>query len=289
MNDDRHAAASFERIFDMQGFDKVARWQMVPLGGVRYVALRSGKGLTVTSTTPAVHVEEIPRSEVPAGRSASINGADRIFLITGRTGGPATLEAKSASGGVLKARLQVDVKSKKSLLASFTFVSDTGGHTSLRNSLSAASWVNGINDVFGGQANIFLTLLRTRTITIPMDLGVKFIWPPDRTPRQQVLYDLFVSREDPHADVNFYLVWNFGLEGEGGDTEGACSGRVIFIEDKVHDTALTMAHELGHYLGAEHHGGARDVHHLMHPYSTGRHIPKDVINDFHSAIQGYRR
>ena len=90
--------------------------------------------------------------------------------------------------------------------------------------------------------------------------------------------------------MNFYLVWTFDAEGETGDTEGIHAGRVILIEDHVTNTELTMAHELGHYLGAEHHGGARDVHHLMHPYSTnGRHLSMDLINDFHSAIQGYVR
>ena len=169
-------------------------------------------------------MEEIPRSELPAGRRDSIETKDRILRVTGQSPGPATLNAKGTNGTVM-AQLPIDVKPKKSLLLTFNFVTDTGGHFTLRNSLSAPRWVNGINRIFNGQANVFATLLRTRLITIPEDLGVKIWWPRKEDPRSQVLYDLFVNREDPDADVNFYLVWSFDDEDDKlSDREGVQTG-----------------------------------------------------------------
>ena len=54
----------------MQGFDyeAVPRWQMIPMTESRYIVLRDGAGLVVTSLSPAVAtVTEIATRELPRG------------------------------------------------------------------------------------------------------------------------------------------------------------------------------------------------------------------------------
>ena len=61
--------AEFRAVFFLEGFDDNAspKWQMVPVGGERYVALRAGTGLTVACNAPnVVTVQEIPVAQLPS-------------------------------------------------------------------------------------------------------------------------------------------------------------------------------------------------------------------------------
>ena len=56
--------AQFRKVYKLQGFDReaVPRWQMVPMTESRYIVLRGGAGLAVTSADPVIAtVTEIAR------------------------------------------------------------------------------------------------------------------------------------------------------------------------------------------------------------------------------------
>ena len=59
--------ATFEKLQNMKGFDRYAspRWQHVPLNGKRYMILRDGAGLNVSSqSTAAATVKELVKKDL---------------------------------------------------------------------------------------------------------------------------------------------------------------------------------------------------------------------------------
>jgi hypothetical protein len=66
--------AEFNRVFRVQGMDSntsLARFQMVPVGGSRFVALHDGAGMTVTNLNPqACTLTEIRESQLPSDERA---------------------------------------------------------------------------------------------------------------------------------------------------------------------------------------------------------------------------
>jgi hypothetical protein len=174
-------ATSFEKVFDMMGFDKAAaprRWQMVPSNGIRYVALRDGVGLTVTSNPGALTVTETTLPHIPRnfgyGPALKLEAADRVLKLTGVAHGSARVQAKRGATTVVE--LEVDIKDKMTVRTSFNFVRDNAGHRTNRAAASALRWVNSMNYTYNGQANIFITLLHNRTATVQQDLGPQVMW-----------------------------------------------------------------------------------------------------------------
>src|SRR5690348_8167623 len=141
--------ASFDRVFPMMGWDRVPtpKWQMVPVGGDRYVYLKDGAGLTVTALNPSVlTVTEVRDIDLPAWWGKIAAGAgDRIFKLHGSTKDNTRVQAKNASG-VVKAELEVDTKNKLTKRVAFHFVSDsaTPPHKTFRPPAEAAQWVKTI-------------------------------------------------------------------------------------------------------------------------------------------------
>lgn len=271
-------AASFEKVFNNQGFDRWAspRWQMVPVGGDRYLALRDGAGLTVTSnSTSVLTVTEIPVARLPAGSRMSLQSSDRIFKLHGASKGNARVQAKR--GGRTIVELEVDTKNRKSVRLTFNFVRDNAGHFTRRNPSSATGWMRMINRIYNGQANIFATMIRTRNVTIPQNLGAEVRWSAGTASE----WNTVTALRDSGADFNFFLVWEYEQDttpGDGADA-GALAGNCIFEDSAGSQIGETMAHELGHYLGvADKYDNARR-HHLMYGYTDtrGRHLSKQDV------------
>jgi hypothetical protein len=86
----------------MQGFDREAapRWQMVPMTESRFVVLRDGAGLTVTSASTSVAtVAEIARKDLPRGDfNEAFRTSDRFFKLDAASWGITKLQAKPAVG-----------------------------------------------------------------------------------------------------------------------------------------------------------------------------------------------
>jgi hypothetical protein len=276
--------AEFRPVFHLEGFDANAspKWQMVPVNGDRYVALRGGAGLTVISGSPAiVTVQEITQAQLPSTGHCRLplESSDRIFRLRGVAKGGARIQARR--GTAPAADLDVDTKYGKTLRVSFNFVSDSAGHHSSRPPASVSEWMPIINGVFSGQSNINIELRLVRPITVAGDLGDQITicqggeeeWNRVAAP----------ANRDRGADANFYMVWE--LEQTGSPTvdslealmsrDGAC-----LVEDDLHGVnAVAIAHEIGHRLGVVDHYDAARSQELMYGYpNRGTLLPKVHVN-----------
>jgi hypothetical protein len=273
--------AEFVKVFTMQGFDKYAvpnRWQMVPVGGVRYIALRGGTGLTVSSTAPLLKVTEIKQSDLPAGPDKQgLQSGDRIFKLEGSSKGAASVQAKSDANLVVA--LDVNTKDKKSVILSFNFIHDSANHKTNRSPASAANWVNEMCYIYEGQANIQPTLRATRIVNVPSDLGQEVLWSAGASNEWVTVTAL----GDAAADMNFFMVWEYEQDATPGidNTDaGALGGNCIFEDAAGKQVSETMAHEMGHFLGCPDQYVAARKRELMYGYTDtrGAHLSKIDVN-----------
>lgn len=278
-------AASFEKVFDMMGFDKAAaprRWQMVPVNGDRYIALRDGADLTVTSNDPrTLTVTETSLAQIPRsfgyGSPQPLHATDRVLKLTGVAHGGARVLAKRGATTVVE--LEVDVKNKLTVRTSFNFVRDTGGHRTNRAAASAQSWVNSMNYVYNGQANVFITLLHARSITVQQDLGPQVMWTAT-APNE---WDTVTALGDTGADMNYFLVWEYEQDNTPtvDDTDaGTVGSNCIFEDNAGREVGVSMAHEMGHHLGRPDIYNSAQMHFLMYGITDQRgvHLAKEDVN-----------
>lgn len=276
-------ATEFFRVIKMKGFDRhqTPPWQMVPVDGDRYVQLRDGAGLTVTSTNPAVvTATEVNMSQVPTGDREIIPSGARIFKLHGASKGNARIQARN-SGGTAAAELEVDTKNRKTVRVTWNFVRDNAGHRTWRARASTTQWVRDINHIYTGQANIEVIQQGARLVRVEQDLGTEVRRAAGAADERAVVEAL----GDTTADLNFFMVWEYEsdfLAGTGPDRVDASRiGNTVFYEDRAgSQTGETMAHEIGHYLGVSDHYDAARKHHLMHGYTDERgvHLPKEDVN-----------
>jgi hypothetical protein len=310
-------AAEWIPVFILEGFDKDAapRWQMVPRDGERFVALRDGAGLTVTSTDATiVTVMEIDVHALPIGRQLSgrnwraagydasstrmpLYRSDRIFRLHGVAKGNAKICAKQAA--VLKAELEVGTKNRKTVTVCFNFVHDLHNkHHTVRHEASAQQWVNDVNAIYNGQANVFVTLLGARRIDVEIDLGkVADFWPASE-------WDTIIAKGIWSADLNYFLVRKYEkstpkidddnaitLDRNGAPAVGGC---IVILEDHLTSgkpTFVTIGHEMGHHLGAENNKNPAERDFLMFWWGdrTGVYLPKADVNVMNHHDFRFRR
>ncbi len=276
---------SFEKAYSMKGFDshRINRWQMVPLNDTRYIILRDGAGLIVSSTDPAkLLVTEITRATLPVSGLQPIRSGDRFLKLEGKNHGAVEVQAKNAAGIVVKT-LEVDVKRKKTVNISFNFVRDNAGHRTLRNTSQASTWVNGINGIYFGQTNIEIKLKLFRNVTVAQNLGntVTFTAHIPGAPAGSHEWDVVVATGDASADMNFFLVWDYeqDLDRTTDTDAGTLAGNCIFEDNIGGSITRNMSHEVGHYLGVLDQYVATRKRELMYGYADGGiHIPKDDAN-----------
>jgi hypothetical protein len=83
--------------------------------------------------------------------------------------------------------------------------------------------------------------------------------------------------------MNFYMVGRYEQDATPStdDTDaGTLTGHCLFEDGAGVQVGETMAHELGHHLGAPDHYDASRRHHLMYGITDARgwHLPKQDIN-----------
>jgi hypothetical protein len=281
--------AEFLPAFIMRGFDRhnIPRWQMVPVNGERWVILRDGAGLTVTSAAPATAtITEVAAGTLSGGdRAPSLTG-DRFFKIEGKAKGDTTIEAKS--GVVTVISLAIGVKNRKTVNLAFNFVKDNAGHSTSRSRASAAGWVKGIHHIYFGQANIDIKLKTARWVTVPQNLGrvVRFSSHLPGVPAAQHEWAAVTAHGDTTADMNIFLVWEYEQDNTPFTDQtdaGTLSNNCIFEDRAGAQLAETFSHEIGHYLGCSDHYVAARKRELMYGITDARgvHIPKadaDIMN-----------
>lgn len=278
--------AEFTKAYHIQGFDRdqTPRWQMVPVGGERYMVLRDGAGLTVTSANPAVAaVTEINRPSLPHGDLEPIHSGDRIFKIEGKAWGITRIQAKR--GATTEVELEIDTKNKKTVNITFSFVKDNAGHCTRRAPASVAQWVKGINHIYTPQVNVEVKKKDARWVTVPQNLGlvVRFSSHLPGVPAAQHEWDVVTAQGDAAADMNIFFVWEYEQDNTPftDDTDaGTLSNNCLFEDHAGYQTAETLSHEIGHYLGCADHYVVARKRELMYGITDQRgiHIPKADAN-----------
>src|SRR5262245_24797193 len=150
--------AEFRRVFRVQGMDTRInpRFQMVPVGDVRFVALHDGAGMTVAAAPSGTcTITEITESALPAddratGATAAERG-DRFFRLVGHAKGVATVTATGSTGII---SLDISVKDLMTQRIHFYSVSDNAGHRSTRPLAEVGEILPLLNYLFRRQANI---------------------------------------------------------------------------------------------------------------------------------------
>jgi len=227
---------------------------MVPVLGVRYVILRGGAGLTVTSTDPTTAtVAEVAAGALPAGERAPSVPADRFFKIAGVKKGNTSLEAKLGAAAAA-ASLDLGVKDKKTVNIAFNFVKDNAGHSTRRVPASVDNWVKGIHYIFFGQSNIEIKKKAASWVTVPQNLGavVRFSAHIPGVPAAEHEWAVVTALGDATADMNIFLVWEYEQDNTpltDNTDAGTLANNCIFEDQAGSQLAETFAHEIGHYLG----------------------------------------
>lgn len=276
-------AAEFFRVFKVKGFDRyqTPRWQMVPVGGDRYVQLRDGAGLTVTSNdTGKVTVEEVRLAQLPGGDRDTIPSGARLFKLHGAGKGRAVIQAKN-SGGTTVVELEVETKNKKTVRIAFNFVRDSAGHSTWHVPASVGEWLKKVNYIYTGQANIEVVRHAARSVRVEQDLGREVRRAAGAADERSIVEAL----GDSTADMNFFMVWEYESDfvpGAGADrVDASVVGSTCFYENRAgSQTGETIAHEIGHYLGVSDTYDDNLRHHLMYGYTDvrGIHLPKQDVN-----------
>src|SRR5262245_10325091 len=117
--------AEFTRVFRVQGMDSNAtpRFQMVPSSGTRYVILRDGAGMTVTSVDTSVcTVTEVREAALPVDERAPSAAGDRYFKLDGGSSPGVTFLLATGGGSFFPLFLEIGVKDKRQQLVMFNFV-----------------------------------------------------------------------------------------------------------------------------------------------------------------------
>ena|SRR5579862_59107 len=269
--------ADFGMLFDMLGFDYTSTpaWQMVPVGGDRYVTLGDAKGLKVVSTQPSVvTVQEIDQRDLPKwDLPIPTFSGDRFLRLHGVSRGAATILA--SDGPREKARLEVNTKTLKEVRVSFNFVKDTGGVKTSHAPTEAVEWIRGLNKIYQ-QCNLRLLCRASRWISVNADLGWVVSYVPLGTAEENREWNLVVANYDPGSEVNVFLFNDFRLgnptsDNASGLTWGRCSG----VDDDATPYIKTMAHEIGHTQGLRDDGLVDDA--LM-GWKDGVHLRRAEVN-----------
>lgn len=267
----------FEEKKPKDGFDGAVNppWQMVPMSGQKTVILKNADNLTVVSRNPGIAtVEDDPKCFVHGGRE---------LIIKGKTKGTTFIDVKN--GATTVASLEVAVKTKKTVQASFHLVEDNAGHKTSRTTSSIDGWVKTMNDIFLPQANIQVTKKRAISVKINKDLGavVRFSSHLPGVPASEHEWDLVIAKGDASADFNVFFVWEYeqDINPNHDDTDAGTLGKNCIFEDHAGtNVGDTLAHELGHTLGVNDFYGATEKPLLMYGITDqrGQKIPKAHAN-----------
>jgi hypothetical protein len=152
-----------ERNFGL-GFDDTVSppWLMVPLDSVAFFRLQGGADLTLQNSRSSEAL--ILFKEEP-----TVNPSLRSFIIQGLRPGKGMLEAIDGKGR-LRARLQYQVKKRRTVKVAFFSVRDAAGNNSKRPLAEAARMIATANNNYLPQANITFELLLSRVLPVPKKL-----------------------------------------------------------------------------------------------------------------------
>jgi hypothetical protein len=250
--------AEFRRVLRVQGMDTRInpRFQMVPVGDVRFVALHDGAGMTVAAAPSGTcTITEITESALPAddratGATAAERG-DRFFRLVGHAKGVATVTATGSTGII---SLDISVKDLMTQRIHFYSVSDNAGHRSTRPLAEVGEILPVLNYIFRRQANI--RMVRHGSLDpLEMAQNIVPIVVPDTPQGLGPAGDAIRARGIQTSDINVFFVPVIDGNADGavweiGSVRTGNGPGAIVLEDGA--THFALAHEIGHHLGLPH-------------------------------------
>lgn len=224
--------------------------------------------------------EQLPGRKLDDAVARAKSSSARLLLVEGRRRGQGTLTVKSDKN---EARMKVWVRDAKSVSVAFHFVHDLGpdGGSRQRSSwtpAAASQWMKRLNDIYTPQTNISFTLRTAAPLPVKQKL-------PDRLALAQ--WVALGIKPTAGAVVNIFLVGTW--IGDRNDPLGSFikASRDIVVDDRItlDEIVTTMAHEIGHLLGASvnfGHPEPADRSFLMTTldWRQGAHIPQDYAQHF---------
>ncbi len=259
---------TFEQKKPKDGFDGTVNppWQMVPVSGQKTVILKNAPTHTVVSRNVGI-------ATVAEDTSMCFIHGGREFIIKGRVKGTTFIDVKSGTTTV--ASLEVAVKTKKTVRASFHLVEDNAGHKTTRSTSSIDGWVKTMNDILLPQANVAVTKQRAISVKINQNLGdvVRFSSHLAGVPASEHEWTVVTAKADASADFNVFFVWEYeqDINPNHDDTDAGTLGKNCIFEDRAGtNVGDTLAHELGHTLGCGDLYGAADKPLLMYGITDQR-------------------
>jgi hypothetical protein len=142
-------------------------------------------------------------------------------------------------------------------------------------------WVSKANDILLPQANVKIVKQDVRPDhLIDQDLGdvVRFSSHLDGVPASEHEWDVVTATRDG-AELNVFFVWEYEQDATPDvdhTAAGTSDGNCIFEDNIGRETHDTLAHEVGHHLGADHSGDGLDL--LMSPFRTDTRISRPHAN-----------
>lgn len=277
------ASPAFARAEANQGFDRDARppWQMIPELGHRLVYLQ-GEGTPLSDFSFRAYPPDLVTVEYePYDARGDLK---RGILLVGRQAGTGYLLASQRTNPICTARLDIAVKTQKTVTVYFQFVADnvnldkrkTGASTTRRSIDHIEDILAAANRILTPQANVKLHEAGRKHLLLAEDLGpsVQVSRALDNLPTWDER-ELLFRHAHKTADFNVFFVRDLQRPGSGRhDLDGvtvtvrrdttiaSLAGNApvyranCIIEDRLGswqsmDAALTgrvLAHEVGHFL-----------------------------------------
>lgn len=224
--------------------------------------------------------DQMPARKLDDAFARAKAASARLLLVEGARRGEGSLTVKSDNG---EASIKVVVRDKKTVSVSFHFVEDIGpdGRPRKRSKWTpadASRWIARLNDIYTPQTNISFTLQANAPLPVKASL-------PDQVSLQQ--WQGLQIKPPGRAAANVFLVGKW--LGDKNDPLGSfiIASKDIVLDDlSTHDEFITtLAHEMGHFLGASvnfKHPEPGDKSFLMTTlaWRQGAHIPQGYAQHF---------
>ncbi len=241
-------------------------WMMVPVGKPNLVVLEDGEGFAVRASEhkEKITILEVARQKFPvvAGKIVSLflSERHRLFMVTGKNGGEARIAAKKDKSS---AEIKVSVHGSRTFSISFFFLQDVDAKKvpvsrTVFGPKDAKEWVEGLNSVYGSQANIWFKLGKAVTLALP---GLE---SSASASSAQLLADhkdtqIAPGKGDLQVPIRVFLAGSSLTSQDSGHPNGFfhIATKVILMKDQVANVSQgvtprpmlkTLAHEIGHFM-----------------------------------------